>query len=147
MAATKSWKEKFAQELLQIRLKVRAEKALAAQAAADNPLAPRVRKTISGREAPKAAMSVKRKSKYSTDASFAKSFLAWFVSQTQFQRQQDLADTLKIDGETLSSWINSKKFPRGRFCDELYRITELECFGPEGRRLARREHRAKKLRR
>jgi hypothetical protein len=141
--ATENWKERFAAELLAIRLRVAADKLLAA----DQAFTPRVR---SGRKEackPKVAMSAKRVSKYSTDASFAKSFRQWWVTQTQFRRQADLASTLKVDGETLSTWLNSRKFPRGRFCDKLCAITGLECFSPAGRKAARREHRAKKVRR
>jgi hypothetical protein len=150
--AIKSWKESFAAQLLAIRRKVLREKLAAAD---DTLAAPRVaRKNGSDpNHLPKSlrkrapATKAAARSRYFTGASYASDLRGWWASQNRFTRQVDLAAFIGVDAETFSSWINSKKFPRGRFCDELYRITELECFGPEGRRLARREHREKKVKR
>jgi hypothetical protein len=136
--ATMRWKRRFDQELLEIRRRVIADKLLAAQAKT----APRVRRI----RKPKAP-SAQRRSRYFTGASFAKDFRDWFAKQTQFQRQLDLAGMLEVDSETVSSWLNSKKFPKDRFCEKLFRFSGLNCFSPAGRIAARREHRSKKVQR
>jgi hypothetical protein len=142
--AALGWKGRFAEDLLQIRLKVVAEKkALAAQPGA---VEQKRRKHFYQKKARECPLLLQTGgSKYYTNASFAAALRDWWASQTRFQRQQDLARLLEVDSETLSSWLNSRKFPRPRFCAGLYRITELECFSPAGQKAARREHRANKV--
>jgi len=145
----KTWKERFAEDLLKIRRKVREEKLLAARAAADEVFAPCVTRKDVRKRAPstKAAARAKRRSRYFTDASYAAALRRWWNSQGRFTRQADLAALISVDLETFSSWLNSRKFPRGRYCNKLFAITELECFSPAGQKAARREHRAKKVKR
>jgi hypothetical protein len=138
-----SWKERFAADLLAIRRRVIAEKRLGIHACgAQEP--PRVR-TIRTRT--KAAMRAKHRSRFITDSSYAAALKSWWASQDRFTRQVDLAAFIGVDGETFSSWLNSKKFPRDHLCAKLYAITRLECFSPQQRSRARCEHflnRAKK---
>ena len=152
--AAMRWKRRFAQELLEIRRRVIADKLLAVQA---ETLTPRVRSTKQrkhfyrkeARERP--LLGETGTSKSFSGSSFARDLRQWWVTQTQFRRQADLAAALRVDGETVSSWLGSKKFPKRRQCDKIFGLSGLGCFSPEGRNAARREHesnrRAKKVQR
>jgi hypothetical protein len=133
-----SWKERFAADLLAIRRRVIAEKRLGIQEA------PRSRRKTVERVC---ASTKAARSRHFTDASFAKDLRNWWISQKRFRLQLELAIILKTDPKTVSSWFASKKFPRGRFCDRLFELSGLNCFSASGRKAARREHRAKKLKR
>jgi hypothetical protein len=150
---TLAWKRKFADELLQVRLRTIADKKRAAQEA----LAPRTvvarrkhfyRKEALSQTARQCPLLLETGgSKHFTGASFAKDLRAWWISQRRFRRQEDLAEKVGVNPKAVSDWLASKKFPRSRsVCDRLYAITGLACFSVEGRIEARREHRAKKVR-
>ncbi len=147
--AALGWKRRFAQDLFDIRRRVIADKLRAAQA---ETLAPRTvadsvrrrrSKKVNLHDKPKALP--RQRSKHSTNAPYATALRNWWATQKQFRRQQDFSAKVGVNPKAVSDWLASKKFPRSSVvCDELHRITELECFSPEGRRLARREHRKKK---
>jgi len=141
--ATKSWKERFAQDLLTIRRKVIAEKkALAVQPVA---VAQKRRKRFYQKKTRECPLLLETGgSKHFTNSSYAAALRDWWVSQTQFRRQEELSAKVGVNHKAVSDWLASKKFPRARYCNKLYAITGLECFSPAGRKSARREHRAKK---
>jgi hypothetical protein len=150
--ATRSWKERFAADLLAIRRRVIADKLRAAQVAADEPLTPRIaqkrRKHFYQKKTRECPLLLETGgSRHFTNASYAAALRDWWVSQTQFRRQEELSAKVEVNHKAVSDWLASKKFPRGRLCDRLFAITRLECFSPAGRKAARREHRAKKVKR
>jgi hypothetical protein len=109
--AAKSWKKRFAEDLFKIRTRVLKEKTVG----------------VLAQNAP--------------GASFAEALRGWFGRQTTFRRQLDLAVALRVEPRTVSKWFRGQGFPNDHWCDRLYKLSGLECFSPEGRIAARREHR------
>jgi hypothetical protein len=134
----------FRESMEEIRRKVRLEKSLTRH---EPPLPTTMRR---GKEVRKSALS-RKTSKHCTNSSFATALRDWWVSQTQFRLRLELAAVLKTDRKTVSNWFASKKFPRGRLCETLFEVSDLEGFSPVGRAAARCEHelnrRAKKTQR
>jgi hypothetical protein len=76
---------------------------------------------------------------YSSGASFAREFRAWWDGQQAFRRQSDLASSLDASPVSVRMRLAGRSFPREAVCAKLYAITQLDCFGSRQDK-ARAEH-------
>jgi transcriptional regulator with XRE-family HTH domain len=75
-----------------------------------------------------------------TDFDFPAAFSRWFERQ-QFTRES-FAARVGTSRQLLRRWLKGECFPRDKFCERLYPMTELPCFSPEHRDEARRQSEA-----
>jgi len=70
-------------------------------------------------------------------ASFAQEFTAWFGERRM--SKSALAAKVGTNRVSIRFWLTGRAFPRDEYCEKLYTLTGLNCFGP-GRNEARAEH-------
>jgi hypothetical protein len=82
--------------------------------------------------------------KDSSGASFAADLRVWWHTQKLFAKQADFAVSLGVGEQALQLWMMGRAFPSDPLCDKLYLLTQLECFSPARRTVARLEHEQKR---
>jgi hypothetical protein len=82
---------------------------------------------------------LKGTSRWSSGAPFAAALDGYWSTQTQFSSKREMAQALGMRPNVLIGYMSGRHFPEPKWCESLYKLTGLECFGP-GADSARRLH-------